>query len=141
MDSKVFLPLFIILLSLSTTVNAQNVNGRWSGTIHEGNVDFPLLIILHSSHEHELSGTIITPLGLRTLKNCQINRDSLFFVSQFGSNIIYNYAKAYPDSITMKMKGLLGKNKLYYFTLVRKNKPDKVSLAADSTYLSKKLHN
>jgi hypothetical protein len=125
-----------LLISI-TTVQAQTVSGNWYGTIKDGKKEFPLLFILKSNHEHKLSGEIVTPLGSRTLEHCQIDRDSVYFIDSFGSNILHHYAKVYKDSITMKMKGLWGDNRFYYFTLTRKNRLPSVSLKTDSIFAQK----
>ncbi|HKI44652.1 MAG TPA: hypothetical protein VKA08_04870 [Balneolales bacterium] len=129
-----------LLFSIST-VQAQNINGNWYGTIRDGGKEFPVLFILKSSHRHQLSGEIVTPLGSRMLKRCQINRDSLYFIDNFGSNILHHYAKVYSDSITMKMKGLWGNNRFYYFTLTRKNtlSSNGIGLKVDSLFVQKQV--
>ena len=138
MLSRFLLTLSAVFLGLSL-VNAQNVNGHWYGNVSDGNKDFPLLFIFHAKSEHQLSGTIITPLGSRTLENCQMDRDSLFFIDKFGSNTLYHYAKVYQDSITMKMKGLWGNDTFYYFTLKRKEEFANKSLKDDSLFVRKQL--
>ena len=127
-----------LLFSIST-VQAQNVNGSWYGTVKDGGKKFSLLFIFKSDHEHQLSGEIITPLGTRTLKHCQIDRDSLYFVDSFGSNILQHYAKVYSDSIKMKMKGLWGSSRFYYFTLKRKNVLPNIRMMPDSTLAQKQV--
>ncbi len=127
-----------LLFSIST-VKAQNINGNWYGIIKDGGKEFPLLFILKSSPKRQLSGEIITPLGSRELKHCQIDRDSLFFIDSFGTNILRHYAKVYSDSITMKMTGLWGNNRFYHFTLTRKNTLPSISIKADSIFVQKQV--
>ena len=125
-----------LLFSIST-VQAQTINGNWYGTIKDGGKEFPLLFIFKSDQKHQLSGEIITELGSRRLKHCQIDRDSVYFIDSYGSNILHHYAKVYKDSIKMKMTGLLGNNRFYYFTLTRKNRLPSVSLKTDSIFAQK----
>lgn len=125
-----------LLFSISI-VQAQSINGNWYGTVKDGGKKFPLLFIFKSDHQHQLSGEIITPLGSRALKHCQIDRDSVYFIDSFGSNVLQHYAKVYSDSIKMKMKGLWGSNRFYYFTLKRKNTLPNIGMTPDSILAQK----
>jgi len=132
--SRFFLTIIAIFISF-TLVNAQNIEGHWYGTVKDAGRVYPLLFIFHSSQKHLLTGKIITPLGARPLENCQMNADSLFFFDRYGPNILQHYAKIYPDSISMKMKGLWGNDNFYYFTLTRKKSLNNTSTKTDSMFV------
>lgn len=133
--------LFLIMIIAGTSLsNAQSLNGHWFGKVSDGQSGFPLLFILQEKH-HNLSGTVITPLGSRELTNCKIRGDSLHFTDGFGSNTLVHDARVYRDSIRVRMKGLWGTNNYYYFTVYRIGNLKNNSIKADSMYVRKQYFN
>lgn len=95
----------LLLLVLAVNVNAQNLDGKWKGTMQGPNGDFELTYTFKVNAD-TLSGSVASEMGSIPIENGKVNGNEFTFDVNVNGQVFSNTCVMAGDSITLKVPGM-----------------------------------
>lgn len=93
---------FILLLVLGISSNAQNLDGSWKGNLTGPNGDMEL-VFTFKVDSTSLNGTVLSPMGELKIENGKVNGNEFSFDVNVGGQVISHTAELKNDIVKMSM--------------------------------------
>lgn len=90
---------------------AEDINGRWEGTVSGPNGDFQLAFNFKVEGA-KLTGTVEGPNGDIPIEDGKVEGDNISFKTHFGDNEINHEGTVSGDTIQLKVEGPWGKSEM-----------------------------
>jgi hypothetical protein len=108
---RALLPALLILLSATLTLAADDLNGRWEGSMSTPNGDFALTFNFKVDGK-TLAGTVETAEGSFDITDGRVDGDKFTFKSHAGDNDINHEGTLSGDTIQLKVTGPWGESNI-----------------------------